>query len=71
MIFALKNQLKLMWNRIVYLIGDCIEATFPLLERIGPWFNDLCVIGALVGIGIWLKMQSDYNKEASQRGTLK
>lgn len=41
------------------------------MEPIGNSFNTVVAIGIVVGIGIWLKMQSKYNDEAEQNNTLK
>jgi hypothetical protein len=42
-----------------------------LLEPIGNSFNIVVTLGIVVGIGVWLRMQSKFNDEAERNNTLK
>lgn len=42
-----------------------------LLVPLGDFPNTIFLLLGFVGVGIWLKMQADYNKKAEQEGGIK
>ncbi len=53
-------------------IGDAIVWSFEtLLVPLGNYPNTLFTLLGFVGLGIWLKMQGNYNKKAKEEGSLK
>lgn len=56
---------------IVYPIQDLLEWTFQILPELGNIPNVLVILGGFVGLGIWLKMQADYNKKPEKDGYIK
>lgn len=52
-------------------IGDFILMTFEPLKMLGNLPNNLFIVTGFVLLAYWLKSQADFNKEASNKGTLK
>lgn len=55
----------------IFTLADLIQSTFGILESLGNLPNVLVVILGFAGVGLWIKMQADYNKKAEQDGSLK
>ncbi len=56
---------------IVYPIQDFLEWIFSFMPLLNNWPNILIIIGGFIGLGIWIKMQSDYNKKPEKDGYIK
>lgn len=56
---------------IAVAIGDIIQSSFVLLEAGQNYVNYTFLIGGFVGLFVWLRMQSNFNKEAERTGGLK
>jgi hypothetical protein len=56
---------------IVYPIGDLLQWTFEFMPLLGNLPNILVILGGFVGLFIWIKMQSDYNKKPEKDGYIK
>jgi hypothetical protein len=54
---------------ILYPIADAFQWTFEhLLVPICNGFNWLCIVGGLVGIAIWLRMQGKFSEKSRREG---
>lgn len=47
-------------------IGDFLVWTFGLLEAFENLPNTLFLLLGFVGLGVWLKIQAKYNREAAE-----
>lgn len=58
-------------NTIIEPIGRLLEWSFAnVIEPLGNSVNYSVVVLGFVGLFVWLKMQSDYNKKAKQDGSI-
>lgn len=54
-------------NEFYYSLAHAIDNSFKIaLVPISDPFNWACVVIAIFGIFVWLKMQSDFNKRAKK-----
>ncbi len=66
-----KSNQAMNLQSIIDPIGKIVEDSFEsVLVPISEMFNWGVIVLGLVGLGIWLKMQGDYNKKAQREGTL-
>ena len=56
---------------ILYSIQDFLESIFSYMPLLGNIPNILIIIGGFIGLGVWLKMQSDFNKKPEKDGYIK
>lgn len=58
-------------QEIIEPLGVFLESTFEgVLMPISNLFNWAVIVGGFVGLFVWLKMQSDYNKKAEKEGNI-
>jgi hypothetical protein len=58
-------------QEIITPLGQLVEDSFNgLLVPISEMFNWAVIFGGVVGLAIWLRMQSAYNKKAKDEGGL-
>lgn len=56
---------------IVDPLAKAMESSFEgLLVPIGDAFNWVVIVGGVVGLFVWLKMQNDYTAKAKKDGTI-
>lgn len=52
-------------------LGDFFVWTFKILPFLGNIPNILFIIGGFLLFGLWMKMQTDFNKRAERDGGIK
>jgi hypothetical protein len=58
-------------QEIIEPIGVFLESTFEsVLVPISNMFNWVVIFGGFIGLFVWLKMQSSFNKQAEKEGTI-
>lgn len=58
------------YNDFIYLLGDLFALSFEILPVLGNLPNYLFALLMAVGAIYWLNMQSNYSKEAREKGTI-
>lgn len=57
-------------NDIAYALADFFYWAFSFLPKFS-FLNNVILLGGFVGVGVWLKMQADYNKIEEKDGYYK
>ena len=58
-------------QEIVFPLAEAVEGSFEsFLVPIADLFNWACVVGGVLGLVIWLRMQKNYTAKAKNEGTL-
>jgi len=65
------ENFSIMWNDIIYGIGDFLTETFKILPVLGNKLNTALIIVGFVLLFFWLNKMANYNKKAKAEGTLK
>ena len=58
----------MIWNDIVYGLGDFLEATFTILPALGNLPNILFILVIFGGLVYWIKELGKYKAEAKKTG---
>lgn len=56
---------------ILYPIQDLLESLFSYIPMLGNIPNVIFIIGGILGLSYWVKMQSDFNKKDEKDGYIK